>query len=411
MACLGRGNASQPTKETVQRYVARKTQNGWVVAWGRFDEARTKFLIAYEAQQKDASTEYTVIKHEPPVEDSDFYLRGAKAEELATGDFLREAHPQRPYNFSILPRTGGEWYAYAIPAQTDAAILPYGGDVRYTVSADGTKILEKRQMHKTVLEENVGQHPEFGFHTHILSDVPEDSDVFYALTRGAARGEWIGTKSYFYEIRMPGSLAYLGKTPEIVKLLQDDKPQTLEEPYKSMVLASAQRLLADTYSGDPLEAYTVVAGARCTDKTLWLKVNSTIHNVSDGKIILYKDPLRNSQARFGASAEKILSGKYEKLAFFTSDKVDLSKNESFIELTPGMVYSHEQEYPMLGIDLKGKGAVQFLFFTWPLGQEKEVDTQRSRLQSTGHLYSDTIAAAPIPLKIDLELLGNCPPVK
>jgi hypothetical protein len=34
-------------------------------------------------------------------------------------------------------------------------------------------------------------------------------------------------------------------------------------------------------------------------------------------------------------------------------------------LSPGMGNSREQEYPILGLDLKGKAAVQFLFFTGP----------------------------------------------
>jgi len=262
-----------------------------------------------------------------------------------------------------------------------------------------------------VLEENAGGPPELGFHTHVLSDAPEDSDVFYALTRKATRGEWIGTKSFIYEFRMPGSVRVLGRTTDVVKLLQDHDDHMLDEPYKSMILASMQRLLVGTSSGSPLEAFTVLAGVRCADNTLWLKFKSTIHNVDDRKIILYRDPLRNSQARFGGSTAEIVAGKYEKLVFATLEKVDLSNNESYMMLAPGMLYSHEQEYPMLGIDLKGKAAVQFLFFTWPLGQEGQTDAQRARWESTGYLFTDSVVADPSPLKIDRDLLMNCRPTK
>ncbi len=401
-------SALKPDTSAVQRYIARKTDAGWAVAWGRFNEARTRFLITYEARQEDSSNEYSVIKHDPATEDEDFYFHAALAHELCLKDFFREGKPSRPYNISVLPRTGGQWYVYAIPAQTDLDVLPYGGDVRYTVSADGTTILEKRQMHKTVLEEHLGKETQLGFHTHILSDIPEDSDVFYASTRKAARGEWIVTKNYFYAIDVSDSLKYLGPTVDVVQLLRDGKI-TIEEPYKSMALSSTERLLKDVSSGSPLEASTYFSGARCTDKTLWLKFSATLHNVGEKKIILYRDPLRNSQTRFGGSASAILSGNYEKLAFFSPEKVDFSNDSSYISLAPGMVYNHEQEYPMLGIDMKGKAAVQFLFFSWPVGEEKQIETQRRRLESTGYVYADSIAAAPIALSIDPGLLKQCPP--
>jgi len=66
---------------------------------------------------------------------------------------------------------------------------------------------------------------------------------------------------------------------------------------------------------------------------------------------------------------------------------------------------------MLDIDLNGKAAVQFLFFTWPVGQEDELARQQGRLQSAGDLFGDTVAATPIPLNIDAGLLKACPPTK
>jgi hypothetical protein len=113
----------------------KQTQVGWL-HWGRFNDAGTRFLITYEAQQKGESIDYTVIKHDPPVEDQDYYFRAAKAQELARGAFYGEFKPTRPYNISVLPAANEQWYVYAIPGQTDAAVLPYGGDVRYTISAE-----------------------------------------------------------------------------------------------------------------------------------------------------------------------------------------------------------------------------------------------------------------------------------
>jgi len=405
--------ALKPPQGSFRLYIARKSEKGWVVAFGRFDEAKTKFLIAYEAQQNGDSDEYSVTTHEPPLEDSDYYFRAARAFMSGQDEFLQEAKPQRPYNLSILPTPSGNWYFYAIPAQTDLAVLPFGGDVRYTISGDGIKINDKRQMHKIVLEEQVGQNGlAFGFHTHVLSDFPEDSDVFYALSRKAAQGDLIATKKYFYQVLPDGKLIYLGTTPDIQTLIAADKFEILpdlakSQPVQEMLLSSIRRLLEDVSSSNPLEALAELEGARCDGHTVWLKFTHSLHNIGEGKIILYKEPLRNSQVRFAATEADIQSGKFEKLAFFTPVQPDFSKKDAFIMLSPGMFHSEVHEYPILGLDLSGKGAVQFLFFTWPLGSEKEAEAQRARWHDAGYLYTDTVATAPMRFEIDPAVLKNC----
>src|SRR3982751_2046358 len=43
--------AKGPKEGSVVRYIARKIDKKWVVAFGRLDEKQEKFLIAYEASQ------------------------------------------------------------------------------------------------------------------------------------------------------------------------------------------------------------------------------------------------------------------------------------------------------------------------------------------------------------------------
>lgn len=99
-----------------------------------------------------------------------------------------------------------------VPAQTKTGIYPLGGDVRYLITADGNAIVEKRQLHKTILENDPssaskGSTPVAGFHTHVLSDVPEDTDVFYVLTRQPAQPEYIGTMNKkLYVISVDGTI-------------------------------------------------------------------------------------------------------------------------------------------------------------------------------------------------------------
>lgn len=377
-----------------------------MVVFGRLNQAKTIYLISWEAQQGSTLKEFKVKKHEPPLEDSDFYLRAAKAVDLARPEFLRDIKPKRRYNLAILPAPAGEWYVYALPAQTDAAVLPHGGDIRYTVSADGVKITEKRRMHQAINEDHLGK-MQFAYHTHILSDTPEDSDVFYALTRKASEGEWIATGKYIYEISPEGVLRYLGETDKITRDLEQSKSEKAPGAFKPMMLASFKQLLARQGAATPLEVFVVFSGARCQEKTIWLKFSFVLRNATEGTMILYKDPLQNSAARFAATKADIYAGKFEPLVFFAVEQIDFASGNSFIVLGPGMSYQQEREYPIHGLDLRGKGAVQFLLFTWPPGHEKETDTQRARWSDRGMLYTGRVPAEPVELVVDPKLLESC----
>ena len=45
-----------------------------------------------------------------------------------------------------------------------------------------------------------------GVHTAVMDDVPEDTDVFYVLTRSPRIPEIIVTENIFYEIRIDGTI-------------------------------------------------------------------------------------------------------------------------------------------------------------------------------------------------------------
>ena len=398
--------AAKPVEGSVRFYLARNKDGHWTLAFGKFDETETKFLISYEALQQGTTNEYRVQRHDPPEEDGDYYYRAAEARKRALADFRKENAPKRPYNISVFPAPLGDWYVYAIPAQTDSSILPYGGDVRYTVSSDGKTIKDKRQMHKTVLEEQIGKNQAFGFHTHILSDLPEDSDVFYAMTEGATEGDFVATKNFSYQIQSTGAIAYLGRTVEVANRVESGNLPQIPPGARPMFLATLRRLLGES-SGGPLEVVSTFLGARCEKHTVWLKFSHILHNIGTEREILYKDPLQNSQARFGTSEVEIKKGTYEKLVFLTPEHEDLGKDESFIVISPGMSYVHEHDYPILGLDLSGKQAVQFVFFTWPVMADKEKESVGKRLEKSGSLFADDLIGDPMPIKLDPTLLKTC----
>lgn len=198
----------KPEQSSFGRYIARKADSKWTVVFGRLNEKRDRFLIAYEARQGVSPTEFTVTKYEIPKEDTGFYFSAAKAIDMCLADFRGE---NRPYNVAALPADSNHMYVYVLPAQTKRGVYPVGGDVRYLVSQDGSRIIEKRQLHKTIIEfeSSEDQQPVAGFQTAVLDDIPEDTDVFLVLTRKPSVPQWIMTSKYVYRIEIGGLVNYV----------------------------------------------------------------------------------------------------------------------------------------------------------------------------------------------------------
>lgn len=178
--------AAHPVEGRVGCYIGRKTDAGWVVDFGRLNQAQDRFLVAYEAVQ--VSAKFEVKSFDPAREDTGWNLAAAKGIETAMRDF---GETSRPYNIAVLPADHESLYVYLYPAQVTAGVYPLGADVRYQVSQDGTKISEKRQMHKTIIESVTARTDvtvKGGYHSHVLSEVPEDTDVFLVLTRKPSTG-------------------------------------------------------------------------------------------------------------------------------------------------------------------------------------------------------------------------------
>ncbi len=208
--------ALRPKEGSIARYIARRTEAGWRVAFGRLSDKKDNFLVAYEAAQGASPREFTAKKYEEPPAVKDFYFFAARAIDTALGDFKGE---QRPYNVAVLPAKAEGLWVYVIPAQTEGEVFPLGGDVRYLISKDGTKIVERRQLHNTIIEFRKPpqlEEAKVSFHTAVLDDVPEDTDVFHVLVRTPRVPELVASKKYMYQIAVDGTITFLGKTDDII---------------------------------------------------------------------------------------------------------------------------------------------------------------------------------------------------
>ncbi|GAC1632968.1 MAG: hypothetical protein NVS9B14_06990 [Candidatus Acidiferrum sp.] len=190
-----------------QLYIAKKENGRWTVVFGKLTADKSLFEIHYEAVQQEKPGEFRVSQEYAQRAENGFYLFAARAIELAKHDFRGE---NRAYNIAVLPAPLGQLFVYIYPAQTKPRVYPLGGDVRYLISADGTKIVETRQMHKSILESGAptgrGKKLVAGFHTHVLSDLPEDTDVFHVLTQDPRVPETVGTQHFLFQVLTNGSI-------------------------------------------------------------------------------------------------------------------------------------------------------------------------------------------------------------
>jgi hypothetical protein len=213
--------ATNPKLANVVRYIARNTGKGWMVAFGKLDDKQDKFLIGYEATQGATPLVFDVKEFTPPKEDKGFFLSAARAIDTALKDFTEHFEGERrPYNVAVLPAKKDQVWVYLVPAPSRAGIWPLGGDVRYLISSDGHKVVAKRQLHKSVIEveppKDQNNQKMAGMHTHVLSDTPEDTDVFHVLTRKPTVPEYISTKHFLFMVEADGSIKFQ-KAEEAVK--------------------------------------------------------------------------------------------------------------------------------------------------------------------------------------------------
>ncbi|HKW33740.1 MAG TPA: hypothetical protein VJN92_12090 [Candidatus Acidoferrum sp.] len=196
---------ANPKNVEGQRYIAKKENGKWSVVFGKLNEDRSRFGITYEADEQATLRQFAVKQEPAERQDDGFFRCAARATEVAMKDF---GAANRPYNVAVLPGPSEQLYVYLYPAQTKARVYPLGGDVRYLVSADGTKIVEKHQMHKTIIETapHADRKSVAGFHTHVLSDRPEDTDVFHVLTQDPPLPEFVGTPHFTYRVKVDGTI-------------------------------------------------------------------------------------------------------------------------------------------------------------------------------------------------------------
>jgi hypothetical protein len=208
--------AVHPKDGVVGMYVGKHTPDGWVIVFGKLNDTKDAFLLAYEVSPSSDPLHPRVKVNTPAVEERGDWLHMARAIDVTRSGF----NPQgRPYNDVVLPGPANSWYVYFYPGTTSNDVFPTGADVRYRVSGDGATIEETHTMHASYLEFNRNATANFWFRTAFLDDAPEDTDVANAIMMGGVRGI-IAAPTFVYQIAADGTPTYMQPTKEFMKELK-----------------------------------------------------------------------------------------------------------------------------------------------------------------------------------------------
>lgn len=201
--------ARWPNPSGVDGFLARQDERGaWLVLFARLSSSQDTLLVMATAAQQ-TSDSFSVVLHMPPRFGSDVERHAFRAMQTAAADLQSGPLPYRgTYSPYVLPRSGGGWLVYFLPARTQPSMNPHGGDWRYDVSPDGAIITKKVQMHRGVLMSSVPADAVAGMHTVVTADIAQDSDVFLVLTRRPLKPEVIGTDNFDYQIHANGTISW-----------------------------------------------------------------------------------------------------------------------------------------------------------------------------------------------------------
>lgn len=201
--------ASEPNKSKLGIYLAINSGGTWVVYFGKISDAGTEFVVARSYfcpdglfnEMKEVQDFQTATKE---------ILHLAKAVELALssikGKFQR-------YNSNVFREKNSSITVYLTPGNENPEIILLGGDFKFSISQDGSEILNEALLHKSVLRMPLniggGKQPASAFHTHVLDDLPTETDVALVLLNPQLAPHFVAGPRWMSRVDATGKITIL----------------------------------------------------------------------------------------------------------------------------------------------------------------------------------------------------------
>lgn len=208
---------SKPDQSKLEIYIAINHDGIWMVYFGKISEDRNEFIVAHFYSCPNGLFREMKVVQNVKVASKDI-LPLAKAIKLA----LRSIETRFPkYNTNVFREGNGTITVYLTPGNEKPEVILFGGDYKLSISPDGTKVLNRTLFHKSVLELPLhmkdGRESAGAFHTHVLNDLPTETDIALILLNPQLAPHFIAGPIWFSRIDVNGKITILGKTEEILK--------------------------------------------------------------------------------------------------------------------------------------------------------------------------------------------------
>ncbi|MDD2703276.1 MAG: hypothetical protein PHC33_04660 [Candidatus Omnitrophica bacterium] len=206
----------KPDRSKLGMYIAYKAAGVWKVYFGRISGEAADFQPAYVfACPADSPKKMKAVSFsEIPAE----VTQRARAVNTAVKAIEFDARGG-PYNTSVFREEDGMLTVYLLPGNKNPDVVLLGGDFKVSVSSDGSQAVRKIPLHRTVLE--IPSVPKEGkpagsFHTHIMDDLPTETDVAQVILYPSLAPHSILGREWFSQIDKNGRIIILGRTKEIL---------------------------------------------------------------------------------------------------------------------------------------------------------------------------------------------------
>ena len=209
--------AHHPDKSKLGIYVAVNQNNKWTVYFGKLVDKGLEAEYVYSCPDGQFD-QMKPDENDKNISTEAFYF--AKAVSLARDSIAQEMTFPR-YNTNVFREQDGKITVYFIPGNKELDTVILGGDFKVSVSNDASKILNKTKLHANSLTFSLKAEKDrptaAAFHTHVLSELPTETDVALILLYPVLAPHYVTAQTWMSKINADGQITVLGKSEEILK--------------------------------------------------------------------------------------------------------------------------------------------------------------------------------------------------
>ena len=199
----------------LENYIAVKQPGVWTVYFGKISDDGAKFNAAYIYSCPADS--FGQMKLEGAGREiSGEILKLARAVKLAAESINKEKSFPR-YNSDAFREQDGTITVYLIPGNDKPGVAVLGGDFKFSVSKDGSRIIQKAKLHKEALEIPLAGSPG-AFNKHLSdSSLPTETDVAFVLLYPTLAPQYIVGPKWMSRVDDGGKIYILGESNKLLK--------------------------------------------------------------------------------------------------------------------------------------------------------------------------------------------------